>query len=339
MKAFSRAPLRIGIAGGGTDLDVYFKEYGGLVVNSTISLYMHCEIETIEGKDLIIFESIDLKSKSIYDSKKKIKFDGKMDLYKAVYNKIVSKYIKKKISIKLTTRSDVPMGSGLGGSSTLVVAMVKAYDTLFELELTKREIAELSYDIERNDTNIAGGYQDQYTASYGGINIMHFPKDDKVQINALKIKKSFLDKLEKSILLYYTNISRSANQIESEKNSLIHKKKSIKSMHKIKNDALEAKDAIENSDLMSLAKIISKTWQNKKNVSSMVSNEKIDNIYNLALDNGAHGAKVSGAGGGGFIFFITDLNRISSLKRLLSKQEGKLFPFGLEKNGVIGWKE
>ena len=339
MKAFSRAPLRIGIAGGGTDLDVYYKKFGGNVVNTTISLFMHCEIELLEDNDKIIFESIDLGIKLEYDCKTKIVFDGSMDLYKAIYNKIVSRYLKKKVSIKLITKSDVPMGSGLGGSSTLVVAIIKAFDVLFNLGLDKRETAELAYEIERNDINIAGGYQDQYTASFGGFNIMYFNQDKSIEVKKLEIEETFLKNLEDSTLLYYTNISRKAHHIEKEKSLLINSEKSIESMHKIKNDALRVKDAIKHSDLKNLANLLNETWKNKKAVSSLVSNRGIDDIYDLAIKNGALGAKISGAGGGGFIFFIIDSKKSTHLQKVLSSQDGKIFPFNFVENGVIGWKE
>jgi D-glycero-alpha-D-manno-heptose-7-phosphate kinase len=216
MKIRAKAPLRLGLAGGGTDLDVYASKYIGYVLNATISLYAHSVIEPLNnGK--IIFESLDNNEKIELNSSEFLDLNGEMDLYKGIYNRIVKNFIKKPLSFKLTTYSDVPSGSGLGGSSTLVVSIIKAFVEWLNLPLGEYDIAKLAYEIEREDIGIVGGAQDQYAATFGGFNFMEFYGDKKVIVNPLRVKNWIIDELEESMILYFTGIRRSASVIEKEK--------------------------------------------------------------------------------------------------------------------------
>jgi len=185
MKTRSKAPLRLGLAGGGTDLDTYCDAFGGYVLNSTISLYVHCSLEeTNNGK--ITFKSTDIEQTVELESREFLELDGHMDLYKGIYNRIVKDYVRKPLSFSISTYSDVPSGSGLGGSSTLVVAVLKAFVEWLNLSLGEYDIARLAFDIEREDIGIVGGAQDQYATTFGGFNFMEFYDNKRVIVNPLR---------------------------------------------------------------------------------------------------------------------------------------------------------
>jgi D-glycero-alpha-D-manno-heptose-7-phosphate kinase len=333
----SKSPLRLGLAGGGTDLDTYCNKYGGYVLNSTISLYVHCTIE-VKDNGKIIFESTDMKQTVELVSSKYLELNGHMDLYKGIYNRIVKDYIKKPLSFSISTYSDVPSGSGLGGSSTLVVAVLKAFVEWLNLPLGEYDIARLAFDIEREDIGVVGGAQDQYAATFGGFNFMEFYDNKRVIVNPLRIKNWIIDELEASMVLYFTNITRQASQIEHEKKSLLDDKKSLNAMHEVKIDATFMKEVLLKGDITNFAKILGKSWKSKKKVSSSISNSEIDRIYDLAIANGAYSGKVSGAGGGGFMFFMVEPTKKLQLIRELDKQQGEVINFQFVKDGTRGWR-
>lgn len=333
----SKAPLRIGLAGGGTDLNTYCDCYGGFVLNSTISLYVHCTMEPKnDGK--IVFISTDMGQTLEVLSRDYIPLDGHMDLYKGIYNRIVKDYIKKPLSFCVSTYSDVPSGSGLGGSSTLVVTILKAFVEWLNLPLGEYDIARLAFDIEREDIGIVGGAQDQYAATFGGFNFMEFYDNKRVIVNPLRIKNWIIDELEASIILYFTDITRQASQIEQEKKNLLDDKKSLEAMHQVKKDAVLMKEALLKGNITHFATILGKSWKSKKRVSNSISNSEIDRVYDLAIANGAYSGKVSGAGGGGFMFFMVNPTKKLQLIRELNKQQGKVINFQFVKEGTSGWK-
>ncbi len=212
----SQTPLRLGLAGGGTDINLYCDKYTGYVLNATISLYIHCTLIPRDD-NTIIFDSPDTNSYAKYDSKSHLENDGNLDIFKAVYNRIVKDFTHKPLSFSLHTYSDVPSGSGLGGSSTLVVGIIKAFTEWLNLPLGEYDIAILAYEIEREDLGIVGGAQDQYAATFGGFNFMEFYDNKRVIVNPLRIKNWIASELESRVVLYFTNITREAKDIEEHK--------------------------------------------------------------------------------------------------------------------------
>jgi D-glycero-alpha-D-manno-heptose-7-phosphate kinase len=332
----SRAPLRISFAGGGTDLDTYCNKYGGLVLNSTISLFVHCTIEESQDGN-ISFVSHDTNNKSENPSALVLPLNGNLDLYKVIYNRLVRDFIKKPLSFRLFTYSDVPVGSGLGGSSTLVVCIIKAFVEWLALPLGEYDIAKLAFEIERNEAGIIGGSQDQYASTFGGFNFMEFYDKNRVIINPLRIKNWILDELQESMLLYFTNISRKASQIEEEKKKLHSDKKALDSMHRIKENAIIMKEYLLKGDLIKFANLLGESWKSKKSITSIVSNQKIDEIYETAISNGAYSGKISGAGGGGFMFFLVDPVKRFNLEKKLNELGGVVTNFSFVKHGTKGW--
>ncbi|HEY6505224.1 MAG TPA: dehydrogenase, partial [Chitinophagaceae bacterium] len=203
----SKAPLRIGLAGGGTDVSPYSDLYGGAILNATISLYANATIEPI-NENKIILQAIDRDEEQVFDWSKELPIDGKLDLLKGIYNRIQKDYGINGQGFRLATYVDAPAGSGLGTSSTLVVAIIGAFTEMLRLPLGEYDMAHYAYDIERKDLKLAGGKQDQYAATFGGVNFMEFYADDKVIVNPLRIKQQYLFELENNLLLYYTSTSR-----------------------------------------------------------------------------------------------------------------------------------
>lgn len=333
----AKAPLRVGLAGGGTDVSPYCDTFGGCILNACITMYAYATIEPRnDGK--IELECPDRNKHKIYDSKEKLEIDGDFDLLKGVYNRIVKDYIKKPLSFKLTTYVDAPAGSGLGSSSTLVVAIVKAFQEWLNLPLGDYDLADLAWSIEREDLKMAGGRQDQYAAAFGGFNFMEF-NGSKVLVNPLRIKKEYLNELEFNILLYYTGTSRlSAKIIESQAQNAKNKnEKAIEAMHKIKQYSYDMKEALLTGNLCKMGDLLNDGWKYKKQMSSSISNEVIDNIYETAINAGASGGKISGAGGGGFFMFYCPDNSRYKVIEELKKLGGEFRRFRFTSLGAESW--
>lgn len=333
----SQTPLRLGLAGGGTDINLYCDKYTGYVLNATISLYIHCTLIPRDDST-IIFDSPDTNSYAKYDSKYRLENDGNLDIFKAVYNRIVKDFTHKPLSFSLHTYSDIPSGSGLGGSSTLVVGIIKAFTEWLNLPLGEYDIAILAYEIEREDLGIVGGAQDQYAATFGGFNFMEFYDNKRVIVNPLRIKNWIASELESRVVLYFTNITREAKDIEEHKKGKLGDSKSLEAMHAIKQDAVAMKEALFRADFDTIAQILGKSWKSKKIISDIVSNDELDRIYNLAMENGAYSGKTSGAGAGGFMFFLVDPIKKYNLIKILNQQSGYVQDFSFTKEGAKSWK-
>ncbi|MEE3776756.1 dehydrogenase [Campylobacter sp. CX2-4080-23] len=333
----SQTPLRLGLAGGGTDINLYCDKYTGYVLNATISLYIHCTLIPRDDNK-IIFDSPDTNSYASYDSKLRLENDGNLDIYKVVYNRIVKDFTHKPLSFSLHTYSDVPSGSGLGGSSTLVVGVIVAFKEWLNLPLGEYDIAKLAYEVEREDLGIVGGAQDQYAATFGGFNFMEFYDNKRVIVNPLRIKNWIASELESRVVLYFTNITREAKDIEEHKKGKLGDNKSLEAMHAIKQDAVSMKEALFRAEFDTLAHILDKSWKSKKIISEIVSNDELDRVYNLAMQNGAYSGKTSGAGAGGFMFFLVDPIKKYNLIKILNQQQGYVQDFYFTKEGAKSWK-
>jgi len=336
----SKAPLRLGLAGGGSDVSPYSDIYNGAVLNATIDQYAYCTIEETFSDTIVILAS-DLDYKKRYPSVLNLTLDGHLDLHKGVYNRIVKDFgITKPLSFILTTYCDAPPGSGLGSSSTMVVAILKAFTEWLHLPLGDYDMAYLAFKIERIDLGFRGGKQDQYAATFGGFNFIEFFKDDKVIVNPLRIKRWVVDELEVSMVLFYTGESRSSDKIikEQQKNTLEGKKLPTEATHKIKQNAYKMKDFLLKGDVVQFAKALGKEWEYKKKMATSITNRNIEEIYEAAMKSGAYGGKVSGAGGGGFMFFTINPTKRINLIKVLNQFKGKVLNFHFSDNGCHGWK-
>ena len=336
----SKAPLRLGLAGGGRDVSPYCDIYGGAILNATINLYAHCSI-VVRNDGIIRIEASDVNQFMEYPAAKEIPIDGILNLHKGVYNRIIKDFQPKtELSFTLSTYSDAPPGSGLGSSSTMVVAIIKAFTEWLNLPLGEYDIAHLAYDIERNDLGLSGGKQDQYAATFGGFNFMEFFKDDRTIVNPLRVKQWIIDELEESLILYYVGVSRSSAQIidEQKKNTSSGNQIAIEAMHRIKQSSVEMKEAILKGDISKFAEIMGRAWEDKKKMAASITNSGIDDVFDIALKAGAITGKVSGAGGGGFIFFVTKPEEKPLVVKKLKKLNGQVVDFQFTKGGCHSWK-
>jgi D-glycero-alpha-D-manno-heptose-7-phosphate kinase len=335
----SKAPLRLGLAGGGTDIKIYYDLYGGYVLNATIDRYAYCILEPLDnGK--IVFYAADLDIEEEYGCAESLPLANALQLHSGIYNRIVSCYNGgKPLSLKMTTYSDAPAGSGLGSSSTMVVAMIKAYTEWLNLPLGEYDIASLAYTIEREDLSLAGGKQDQYAATFGGFNFMEFYQDGNVIVNPLRLKRWIRNELEASLVLFYTGVSReSANIIKKQiENTEKKNEKSIESMHELKKQAVLMKAALLKGDFKGFSACLFKGWQAKRGMADSISNSFLDDLYQYVLENGAESAKISGAGGGGFMMiYVNPANRVRLIKAL-EKKDGFVITTGFTEIGTQAW--
>ncbi|MEZ4826299.1 MAG: dehydrogenase [Bacteroidia bacterium] len=335
----SKAPLRIGLAGGGTDVSPYSDEYGGSILNATIDKYAYATIlPRRDGK--IVFNARDKGERLELESHARLPINGELDLLKGVYNRIVKDFNHNApLSFELNTYVDAPPGSGLGSSSTLVVAIVGAFTEWLKLPLGEYDIAHLAHDIERVDLQFAGGKQDQYAATFGGFNFMEFYHDDKVIVNPLRIRSSYIMELEFNILLYYTGTSRlSSTIIEAQSKSVSKKQgKSIEAMHELKKQAYMMKEALLKGELNRIGDLLDYGWQYKKNLAEGITNPVIDEIYEEARKMGASGGKLSGAGGGGFMTFFCPGNTRYPVAAKLASYGGEVYNVHFSKLGLTTW--
>ncbi len=340
MSIRARAPLRLGLAGGGTDVSPYCDLFGGAVLNATIDRYAHCTIEPRDDGRVTI-EALDLGFREALPAEPTIPATGPLQLQKSVYNRIAQDYNGgKPLSLALTTWSDAPPGSGLGASSTLAVAMVAAFAEWLHLPMGEYDIARCAFVIERVDLGLAGGKQDQYAAAFGGVNLIEFYAGGRVIVNPLRVKDWILSELEESLVLYFTGVSRDSARIIDEqiRNAETRSGPSIEAMHAMKADVARMKEAILLGDIRRFAEILGNSWQAKKKMARGISNETIEKIHDGALRAGAIAGKVTGAGGGGYMMFVVPPTRRHALMDALRQNGGQVMDFHFTREGVASWR-
>ena len=333
----SKAPLRLGLAGGGTDVSPYSDLYGGAILNATINMFAYTTLEpTDDGK--MVFESPDRKLREEYDSSEEIDTEGFFVLHKGVYNHIVRQFTHKPLSFRIASFVDVPPGSGLGTSSTLVVSILGAFVEWLKLPLGEYDIARLAYEIERVDLGMSGGKQDQYAATFGGFNFMEFNKENVI-VNPLRIRNRYADELAHNLVLYYTDTSHVSAEIieEQQRNVRAKNSHSIEAMHKLKEQAIQMKEVLLRGHIDQIGEILDFGWRYKKQMASSITNPRIDGIYNAAKEAGASGGKISGAGGGGFMFFYCPGVSRYSVVEALQQFGGKAKRYEFVNEGLKTW--
>ncbi len=334
----SKAPLRIGLAGGGTDVSPYSDEYGGAILNATVSLSAYASIEPI-AENTIIVQALDRKEEQRFDLATSLPIDGTLDLLKGVYNRIQKEYGMPLTGFRLSTFVDAPAGSGLGTSSTLVVAILGAFVEMLKLPMGDYDIAHLAYCIEREDLLLAGGKQDQYAATFGGVNFMEFYEGDKVIVNPLRIHPEYLHELGNNLVLYFTATSRESASIikEQVKNVNSKNESSIEAMHQLKEQSRMMKEALLKGRLHEIGEILDFGFDQKRKMAHNISNNNIETLYAAAKKAGATGGKISGAGGGGFMIFYCPANTRYGVIEALTAFGGEVKNYSFTKYGLTTW--
>ncbi|QFY41421.1 dehydrogenase [Candidatus Methylospira mobilis] len=336
----ARAPLRLGLAGGGTDVAPYCDIHGGYVLNATIDRYAYAVIRTLDDP-VVRFVATDQQSEKVKNIAEPLELNGKLDLHKAVYKHMIQHYNRgQPISLELSTFCDAQAGSGLGSSSTLVVVMIRAFSELLNLPLDDYTIAHLAFKIEREDCGMLGGRQDQYSAAFGGFNFMEFYANERAVINPLRIKNWIICELEASLLLFYSGISRESARIIEDQRSNVEAGEvdAIQAMHGIKHEALVMKECLLRGDFDGIVDSMRLGWENKKRSAKTVSNMHLEKIYSAAIDAGALAGKVSGAGGGGFMMFFTPPDKRMDVVRALETFKGNVSNCHFTKHGTQAWR-
>lgn len=336
----ARAPLRLGLAGGGTDVSPFCDLHGGYVLNATIDRYAYATIKILE-EPVVRFIATDQQNQCEYPLAASYSVEGPVKLLIAVYNAMITEYNSgKPIAMELSTHCDAPIGSGLGSSSTLVVAMLRAFAELLNIPLDDYALAHLSFRIERVDCGLQGGRQDQYAATFGGFNFMEFYADNRAVINQLRIKNWIISELEASLVLFYTGVSRESAKIIADQSAGVsaNTESAIQAMHGLKAEAARMKECVLRGDFSGIVESMRMGWENKKRSAKTVSNPMIEEIYESTCQAGALAGKISGAGGGGFMMFFCPPERRMDVVRQLNRFEGVVSNCHFTKNGTQGWR-
>ena len=326
----ARSPLRISFAGGGTDITSYFYDEAGVVLNATINKFTHAILEKNTDRSIRIM-SYDLNTELKANDLSKLEYDGKLDLIISLI-----KLIKPDYGFNLYTYSDVPPGSGLGGSAVLLSAIIGSFNNYRENKYTDYEIAELAFHAERIVMDLSGGWQDQYATVFGGFNYIEFKGSENV-VNSLRINESIKVELEDSLLLCYTGITHNSGAIHDIQKENMMNKKEKDYADVSKNIAYEMKSRLLKGDLDDFGELLDKAWATKKQFSKNITSDYLDEIYEFAIKNGAIGGKLLGAGGGGYFLFYVPTFKKQSLSKALTNRGLAIESFTFDDNGLRSW--
>ena len=333
----AKSPVRLGLGGGGTDVSPYCDEFGGAVLNVTINQYAYATLRLREDQKVIL-ESFDMHQRLEFACLEDIKLDGDLDLLKAIVLRLAGNLM---VGFELTTYCNVPPRSGLGSSAAVFSAAIGVFNHLAgEQRLSRYETSELAYQIERKDLRNLGGRQDQFATVFGGVNFIEFRQDDFARVESLKLNHHVREELPESLVLFHIGSRGDSGEvIEDQSKNVKEGNKTLNAMHQAKKIAHEMKAALFAGDINHFGKLLHASWVEKKKFSSKISTPFIDEIYETALAAGAIGGKISGAGGGGHMFFVSQTGKNLDLVKALEQIEGvKHVPFEFDWQGLRTWE-
>ncbi|MBN1260597.1 MAG: GHMP kinase [Anaerolineae bacterium] len=332
----SRAPLRISFAGGGTDVEPYLSEQGGAVLSTTIDRYAYASLRLREDRQITI-TSLDYDVIARFNVDDPLIYDGNLDLVKAVIRRLNGANRDQGMDVFL--HSDAPPGSGLGSSSTVVVALIGLFKRWKHLPITDYELADLAYQIERQDLGIKGGKQDQYAATFGGFNFIEFSATTTI-VNPLRVPRDTINELHHNLLLCFTGKTRlSARIIDTQVEGYVKRKEEVlEAMGNLKAIAMEMKNALLRGELNHLGALLHEAWMSKKKMAAQITDPRIDELYAAAREHGALGGKISGAGGGGYMFFYCPFDKKHQVAQALERLNAKPVDFSFDLRGLQTWE-
>ena len=331
----AKAPLRLSFAGGGTDVPPYPEMEGGCVLSATINKYAYGTLRPRDDGQICV-DSLDYGMSVNYNVDEPIIYDGKLDLVKAAILKLEG---VDSSGFDLFLHSEAPPGSGLGASSTMMVTLVGLLKEFKNLPLTDYEIAELAYHIERRELGIQGGLQDQYAATFGGVNYVEFLADRTI-VNPLKVSQDIINELEHNLLLSYTGSTRlSAHIIEDQVRRYQERDQdTLAHLRRLKELTIEMKNALLQRRLSEFGELMHLEWQSKRQLSDRISTPALDDLYEEARRQGAIGGKMSGAGGGGYMLLYCRFDRKHRVAERLNELGCTITDFGFDFHGLQTWR-
>jgi len=330
----AKAPLRVSFAGGGSDVPPFPEIEGGVVLSATIDRYAYGSLRP-RNDGRISIESVDFGMALELSCADDLAFDGQLDLVKAAIRRIGQQETR---GYDLVLRSTAPPGSGLGSSSTMMVALVALLQEYYRLPLSEYEAAHLAYVIERTDLGIHGGLQDHYAATFGGFNFIEF--GERVVVNPLRIRDSIKNELEMNLLLCFTGVTRESANVIADQTARVENKEdgTLVGLRAQKELAVAMKAALLRGEVEEFGALLGEAWIQKKRMSPLISTPHIDETYDVAVTNGALGGKVTGAGGGGYILFYCDFARKHRVTEALTAFGATVTEFSFEPEGVMTWR-
>lgn len=327
----SRAPVRMAFGGGGTDLEPYISEQGGVVLNATINRYVYGTLQLRSDRKVRII-SAEYKRSSVYDDIKDLHNDNDVNLIN-----VIVKRMEIDFGFELFVRSDAPPNTGLGSSSALAVAVIGLFNHFRGYnKLTLYQIAELAYSVETEDLKNLGGRQDQYAAAFGGSNLYEFLGGDFVKINRVEMPEWVKAELEKNLLLVY--LKQRATDSGTMQKQWMSADKSIDNLNELKRLAYESYYALQRRDLNTFGELLHQAWEIKKARNPNITTPEIDKLYELALQNGAVGGRLAGSGGGGHLILYCQPNTEQEVAKVLKEQGAEVIDFSFTEKGLETWE-
>ncbi|NBW98100.1 galactokinase [bacterium] len=318
----ARSPLRISLGGGGTDLPSYYKEHGGFLIAGAINKYVYTTMQQTPRKSILLRYSKIEEVEAVRDIKHPIIREALRLLEITDTN------------IEITSMADIPAGTGLGSSGSFATCLLKAIHKYKKSFIHPKELAEMACHIEIDILKEPIGKQDQYIAAFGGLTCFNFEKDGTVRARSLKVSNETMLLLEDNLLMFSTGYYRAASSVlqDQDNRSKVKDPEMVNNLHYVKELGHRSLEALESGELSIFGKLMHEHWENKKKRSNGMSNQDIDRWYNIALDNGAIGGKVIGAGGGGFLMFYTEEK--TRLRKAMAREGLHEVRFGFDYEGT-----
>lgn len=330
----AKAPLRLSFAGGGTDVAPFPQTEGGLVLSATIDRYAYGSLEP-RADGQIRVESVDFGVSVGFPAGEQVELDGRLDLVKAAISRLGRGELS---GYDLVLRSAAPPGSGLGSSSTVMVALVGLLREHYRLALSEYEVADLAHQIERRDLGIQGGLQDHYAATFGGFNFIEF--GERVIVNPLRVRAEIVSELEMNLLLCFTGVTRASTHIIEDQTRRLTggEGSTLDGLRAQKTLAVAMKGALLRGELGEFGALLGEAWVQKQKMSPMIATPRIQECYDIAVRHGAIGGKVTGAGGGGYLLIYCDFARKHRVAQELEAAGAAVSEFSFESKGLATWR-
>jgi D-glycero-alpha-D-manno-heptose-7-phosphate kinase len=320
----ARAPLRIPLGGGGTDLPSYYSRFGGFFIGAAIDKYVFVTVNRPASDDLIRLK---------YSRSEEVKHVDELqhDLVRASLNEL-----KLDRNIEIASMADVPAGTGMGSSGSYLVALLVALHTLKRDHQPKWELAEQACHIEIDLAGHPVGKQDQYVAVWGGLNCYEVSREGGVTVTALKVPTYALEDLERCVLLFNMGQTRKSDLILSQQKSDTEGGQAVvvDSLHRTKELGMAIKESLEQGDLVAFGRLLHEHWNNKKTRSPQISDERVNRIYEVARGCGALGGKLMGAGGGGFLMLLAEPATVRRVREAVAAEGVRQMPFKFDLEGA-----